>query len=514
MKGLTARLLIFNLLLAVFPVGAFLFLGTHERQLLESQERAMVQQGRLFASALTGENLEEEAQSVLIRMSSRNDSRMRVVDANGHLLADSATTEIQANSPPLSDETAESYPQENVIYQMGAIPARILRRLIGFVRPPQVPREEAEYYIGRNTLDGPEIKAALDGRYGAETRISEGQVSVTLYSAIPIVRQDSIIGAVLVSRSTFAILSNLYQLRLNIMIIFLLSIGIAIILSLLLARTVTVPVSRLRNQAEELLDERGKLQAKFKPLSGKDEVADLSRALHRLSSRLYERTNHLEDFISDLVHEMKNPVACILSASELAEQTVQGETKRFLSVINNETRRIQRLLDDLRELISVDIRLDKGYLETVDVGGMIQNLIEAYPPQRRGSTTVEYIGQLDKSVFININPDRFAQAVLNLVDNAVSFSPRDGRVTLGVGANSNLVTISVADQGPGVPEDESEKIFNRWYTDRPESEAAKHTGLGLAIVQGIATGYDGQVYVTNAPDGGAVFTLSFPRRIK
>ncbi|RLW68912.1 MAG: hypothetical protein B6D68_02835 [spirochete symbiont of Stewartia floridana] len=211
---------------------------------------------------------------------------------------------------------------------------------------------------------------------------------------------------------------------------------------------------------------------------------------------------------------MKNPVACILSASELAEQTVQGEAKRFLTVIDNETRRIQRLLDGLRELISVDIRLDKGYLETVNVGGMIQNLIEDYPPQRRGSTIVEYISLLDKPVFININPDRFAQAVLNLVDNAVSFSPQGGRVALSVGTKDKLVTISVADQGPGIPEDETEKIFNRWYTDRPEGDAARHTGLGLAIVQGIATGYDGQVYAMNAPAGGAVFTLNFPRSMK
>ena len=363
MRGLTARLLVFNLLLAVFPVGALFFLGTYEAQLLESQERAMVQQGRLLASALGGGDLAEEASAVLERLGTRNDSRLRVVDLGGRLLADSArpaeaeaaaaSPESPAPAPAAAAESAESaevgeaekapadytgantrgdsepdavdgtvnaapgaridsdapddsgaprapiqsvsLPEEHVIYRIGAWPARAIRRITRFIGRPRVSGGDAEYYIGREVLDGPEIRAALEGRYGAATRISQGQISVTLYSAIPILRRDAVIGAVLVSRSTLAILNDLYQLRLDITVIFLLSVGAAVLLSILLARTVTVPVGRLRNQAESLLDARGKLQARFKPLAGRDEVADLSRALHQLSSRLQERTDHLED---------------------------------------------------------------------------------------------------------------------------------------------------------------------------------------------------------------------------
>lgn len=510
MRGLTARLLIFNLLLAVIPVGATLFLGTYEKQLLDSQERAMVQQGRLLASALEGEDLAKEAEAVLSRLGTRNDARLRVVDRDGYLLADSAIPEVQTIALE-ENGAAVSYPEESVIYQIGALPARIVRRLASFIRPPQAPSEEAGYYTGSEILDGPEIKAALAGRYGAATRISEGQVSVNLYSAIPITRGEEILGAVQVSRSTFAILNNLYQLRLDIMIIFLWGIGAAVGLSVLLARTVTVPVGRLRDQAEGLLDDRGKLQAKFKPLSGKDEVADLSRALHQLSSRLQERTEHLEDFMADLVHEMKNPVASILSAAELADQSTPGETKHFLSVIDSEARRIQRLLDDLRELISIDVRLDKGPHGTVDLSGLIKILVETYPQNRRGSVTVEYADPIDKPIFADVDPDRLVQAILNLVDNAVSFSPEGGRVKLRVRGNDQTVSISVADEGPGIPEDESERIFNRWYTDRPEEKAGNHTGLGLAIVQGIAHGYGGRVYVQKSSPEGAVFTVEFPR---
>ena len=534
MKGLTSRLLVFNLLLAVFPAGALFFLGTYEAQLLEGQERAMVQQGRLLASALEGRDLSAEASAVLERLGTRNDSRLRVVDEGGRLLADSArSSEVGAGAsegavPGLESELgAVSPPEEHVIYRIGAWPARAIRRITRFIGRPRVSGGgDAEYYIGREVLDGPEIRAALEGRYGAATRISQGQISVTLYSAIPILRHDAVIGAVLVSRSTLAILNTLYQLRLDMTVIFLLSVGAAVLLSVLLARTVTVPVGRLRNQAESLLDERGKLQARFKPLSGGDEVADLSRALHQLSNRLQERTLHLEDFMADLVHEMKNPVAGILSAAELADASVRGEARRFINVIDREGRRIQHLLDDLRELISVDVHLDRSGRGPVDIVDLVRTLAASYPRRPREDVRVKLFDVPEVPIYIDADAHRLTQAVLNLVDNAVTFSPENGSVDLNLYADPSQVAIHVADDGPGIPQGDSEKIFERWYTDRPREDGIDHTGLGLAIVRGIAMGYGGRVYShsprsphsPHSPDvsrgrrlRGAVFVLEFPR---
>jgi len=523
LKGLTARLLIFNLLLAVFPIGAVLFLGTYETQLLESQERAMVQQGRILASALAGHDLKVEANAILERLRERTDARLRVVDDQGGLLADSArpeTDEKETAVKPEGENPEASYPEENVIYRIGALPTRTYKTLSGYIRPPQTPNGVAEYYSGRDILDGPEIKSALNGRYGAATRISRGQKSVTLYSAIPVFREDKVVGAVLVSRSTFSILSDLYQLRLDIAIIFLFSVGAAVILSILLARTVTVPVGRLRDQAESILDERGKLRAGFKPLSGRDEVADLSRALYRLSSRLQQRTDHMEDFMADLVHEMKNPVAGILSASELAGQTADGEVLRFLEVIDREGRRIQRLLDDLRELISVDVRLDRGERERVDTRTILKNMVSAYPHHRKAGVNIFFIDDIpqetEDKIFIAADPDRLAQAILNLVDNAVSFSPERGTVEISLKKTApakgtlSRIQISIADRGPGIPAESVNKVFERWYTDRPENESSDHTGLGLAIVKGIVEGYAGSISIISREGGGTIFLMEFP----
>jgi len=532
LKGLTTRLLIFNLLLAVFPIGAFLFLGTYESQLLESQERAMVQQGRLLAAALAGDDLKEEARTILGRLGDRTDARLRVVNSEGRLIADSAGAEVfvvpiddaqadgssprpNAISVPEEEtyDTAPSYPEESVIYRIGALPTRAYKSMARFIKPPVTSEGEAEYYSDRDILNGPELRSALDGRYGAATRISRGQKSVTLYSAIPVFRDEAVLGAVLVSRSTFAILSDLYQLRLDIAIIFLFSIGAAVVLSILLARTVTVPVGRLRDQAEGLLDKRGKLQARFKPLSGKDEVADLSRALYKLSSRLQQRTDYMEDFMADLAHEMKNPMASILSASELAEQISDPESIRFLKVIEREGRRIQRLLENLQELIDIDVRIEHERREAVDVGTILRNIVDGYPEQRKGQVSLKFVDktETDRLIFVEADPDRLVQAVLNLVDNAISFSPRGETVEILLDKpRDGMVSIQIADRGPGIPAEAFQKVFERWYTDRPETNPVYHTGLGLAIVKGIAKGYEGHVTLRNRDGGGALFILEFP----
>lgn len=500
-----------------------LFLGTYESQLLESQERAMVQQGRLLASALSGQNLSKEANEILIRLGARTDTRLRVVDKGGLLLADSAspTTDnedqftAKEENPQDSELAApqQSQPEESLIYQIGALPNRAFKLITRITKSPNLPSADAEYYSGKQILYGSEISSALKGRYGAITRISKGQKSITLYSAIPIFQDEEVIGAVLASRSTLAILSNLYKLRLDIATIFLFSVGGAIVLSILLARTVTVPVGRLRNQAEGILDVQGKMQSSFKPLSGNDEVADLSQALYNLSSRLQQRTDHMEAFMADLVHEMKNPVAGILSAAELANQNSSGETSRFLEVITRESYRIQRLLEDLRELISVDVRLNRSEEVTATVAMILEGIVSAYNCRRNGGVEVLFVDRSgsDNSIQVLANPDRLAQAVLNLLDNAVSFSPENGKVEIILDSPKNAkVRISVADRGPGIAEEVKEKIFERWYTDRSDLEPSQHTGLGLAIVRGIVEGYGGRVRTISRNGGGSIFELEFP----
>ena len=510
----------------------------------------MVQQGRILASAIAlapdYQSLKRQAESIFAALDGRNDARLRIVNPEGTVLADSS---LIANTSPPQDKIAEKTappldnpialaetentpsrenPQNNIIYRFGVWIARLTRPIFSPSTISPVPSKIINTDNNEEYLKGPEILAAFNGKYAAFTRISSGQKSVTLYSAIPVSRNGKVNEVVLVSRSTLSILSNLYGLRLNFTYIFLLSLLGAVILSILLARTVTVPIGKLRKQAEQILDSRGKLHSPFKALSGPDEVAELSRALNHLSSRLQARSENLERFTADLVHEMKNPIASILSTSELAAQytirpiacpppqprsSLDKNATHFMNVISKETHRLQNLLDDLQELIKIDTGMENGQLETVNPSQFITNYISTMPRKPNG-VTINLTDKLEHKVFILINSERLLQALSNLIDNAVSFSEPGQNVDVTIDRQpEKFLKIHVADRGPGIPENISEKVFERWYTDRPdpkEEKGIKHTGLGLAIVKGIAEANGGQVKLTHRKNGGAIFTLYLP----
>ena len=222
-----------------------------------------------------------------------------MVDADGLLLVDSARFGPRADQVGAADgshrgcddeferlaRSESTSAEETFLYRLASFPVRLWRR---WVSPPGPPLETDDFYAGTTVLRGAEVLDALDGRYGAATRIStSGQRSVTLYSAIPVFGAGQVAGAVLASQSTYRILVDLYDLRLDVFILFLGSVAAAAALSLLAAATITVPIRRLRGQARSVLDARGRLAGRFEPSKRRDEVGDLSRSLGDLS-RTYE----------------------------------------------------------------------------------------------------------------------------------------------------------------------------------------------------------------------------------
>ena len=222
------RILLLNVLIVFVPVAIVLLLDTYEEQLLDQLERSLVQQGRTISASLSlEESLDaESAQALLGALAGRHESRIRVLDAGGRLLADTSTLgsaesdETAANrATPSPDSGAEEDPdlatttREQFIYRFASAPVRSFRRLAG---DPDPAVGSADFYNDNSYSDGSEVRAALAGRYGASTRVSSGgQISVTLYSAIPIRQEDRIVGAVLVSQSTFRILQSIYRVRVD-----------------------------------------------------------------------------------------------------------------------------------------------------------------------------------------------------------------------------------------------------------------------------------------------------------
>lgn len=532
LSRLWIRLLAFNVLLVFVPVVGFFLLDVYERQLLAAQERSMVQQGRILAAALSerGDLRDVEAREILRRLEGRVTARIRVLDANGELLADSSLlgpdreegrsvgtgavrgTETVPGTGTGAEIEDSGNTRENLLYRVGSAAFRVWDRLVG--RPTGAEDPEP---LDPSSLRGlPAVEAAQEGRYGASTRLSPGQRSVTLYSGIPIRSDDRVAGVVLVSQSTLRILQDLYDIRLESFEVFLGSLVVAAILSLLVSMTIVRPVARLRREAADLVDRRGRLRGRFRGSDRADEIGELSRALEELSRRLESHLEFIESFAADVSHELKNPLASIRNAAEmLAESEIPEDRDRFLDMVQSEIARMEHLLADVREITVIDAELEEEPRRRGDLSELLRSVVEGARIRNRGRVEIE--ADLEDEVRIFGTPERLAQVFENLLSNAVSFSPRGGTVRVSLLSTNGEAIVHVDDQGPGVPPEHRDRIFDRFFSFRPvEEEAARHSGLGLAIARAIVEGHDGALTVGETPGagGGARFTVRLPRNQK
>lgn len=515
LSQLRIRLLAFNVLLVFLPAAAHLYLGTYERELLEAQERAMVQQGRLISAALSegGDSRLREAPELLARLNQRTESRIRVVVRDGSIIADSSRLGPRAEREEPTDPDASAEHRRHLLYRIGSFPVQLYRKLF---QPPEPPIESGDVYARAEKIDGPEIQAALAGRYGAVPRVSTGgQRSVTLYSAIPIRSGEDVIGAVLVSQSTYRILTALYEVRIRVFKVILVSVAAAAILSLLVSTTIARPLRRLRNQAKALLDSRGRLKGRFARSSRLDEIGDLARSLEVLSRRLEDRMKFVESFASDVAHELKNPLASIRSATEiLAEAATPEDKARFLAMVEHDVARMERMISGVQRLTRLDAELAReDERRPVDVGELLEGVVEGARRRAEDRVAVEVLRK-DAKIVASASPDRLVQVFENIIENAVSFSPDGGLVHVEAAMKDGSVVVTVSDRGPGIREELLDRIFDRFFTYRPAGRAAacEHTGLGLSIARLIVEGYGGSIRASNIAGGGACFEVRLPTR--
>ena len=508
---ISIRLLAFNVLIVFLPVAGVLFLDTYERHLLDAQERTMAQEGRLLAAALEArDRLEaDDALRILVQLGQRHLARLRVVDAAGAVIADSALLGPRREpEEPAPDRAAVETPAEtNLLYRIGSLPFRLLR-------PRAVDATSgADTDLSTDLLARPEVRSALAGRYGAATRISgEPRRSVTLHIAIPVRVEGGIEGAVLVSQSTGRILQALDAVRLDVFKVFLLSLGAAVILSLVAATTIARPLASLRRRAGTILDRRGRLQGSFSPSARRDEIGDLERALAELTRQLDEHLRSTEAFAADVSHEFKNPLASIRTATDMAlEDVTPAERRRFLLMIQKDVARMEHLLTEAREISRIDALLDDEERSAVRLDELLPALIESFRLRFAGTGPAFDFAAADGNVVVEASADRLTQVFENLLDNAVSFSPPGGRVAVTLRTAAGRAEVTVNDEGPGVPAEHRDRIFARFFTYRPgEDNGLNHTGLGLALVRAIVESYGGTVAVEDRRGGGTKMVVTLP----
>ncbi len=506
--SISIRLAAFNLLLVFLPAAGFLYLDTYEERLLAAQERSMVQQGRILAAALSGRDALDpaEAERVLVELGLRTTSRLRVFDARGEVVADSSLLGPRR-------EPDEALPSEaptvrtNWLYRVGAGVFVLFNRLLG--------RDGPDLREATATLPPADygVQAALAGRYGAATRKSPGQRSVTLYSAIPIASGEVVVGAVQVSQSTLRLLRDLYEVRLAVFQAFLVSVLVAIVLSIFVSGTIARPLKRLRRQASDLLDRRGRLKGRFTGSKRLDEIGDLARTLAELSRRLGDHLSFTESFAADVSHEFKNPLASIRTATEmLAEAESPADRRRFLLMVEAEVARLQKLLSTVREVTQIDSQIDAEARISVALPRLLTDLVDAMRLRAAKRQVRFLLDTPPEPLAVAASADRLAQAFENVLDNALSFAPDGSIVWVSLGHEAGEAVLRVSDQGPGIPPEHLGRIFDRFFSYRPNDAGARrdHAGLGLAIVKAIVEGYGGTVTAANGTAGGAAFTIRLP----
>ena len=293
---------------------------------------------------------------------------------------------------------------------------------------------------------------------------------------------------------------------------------LSILLSLFLARTIVRPLRRLALAAHRVRLGRAREVKVPRLPSRSDEIGLLARAVSDMSQSLRLRIDNIEAFAADVTHELKNPLASLRSALDSLDRVDDPKLQeRLIEVAREDVVRLDRLIGDISEAARTDAELARAAFEPVDLGSLIEQLVAGWENRReKGNVRIAFARPRRASAVVLGKPDRLARAIDNIIDNAIGFSPPGGLVEIAAARVEDKVRIRIDDEGPGVPGEAREAIFNRFHSVRPEGENfGRHSGLGLAIARAIVEGHDGEIDVQDRDDApsGARFTICLPAAV-
>lgn len=549
-SSLTRRIVFFNLAALVVLVGGILYLNQFREGLIDARVESLLTQGEIIAGAISAsasvdtnsitidpqkllelqagqsitpvpndQDLEfpiksERVAPVLRRLISPTRTRARLFDADANLLLDSRHLYsrgqvLRFDLPPVETENTGWFDW----------PARLFNRAL---QPSNLPLyKEAP---GGDGSIYPEVMNALTGVRGAVVRVTDrGELIVSV--AVPVQRFRAVLGVLLLSTQAGDIDKIVHAERLAIMRVFGVATLVNIVVSLLLSSTIANPLRRL--SAAAIRVRRGAKERQEIPdfSARQDEIGNLSVALREMTTALYDRIDAIESFAADVSHELKNPLTSLRSAVETLPLARNEESRqRLLDIILHDVRRLDRLISDISDASRLDAELARSDAKPVDLEALLSNLVEVSQQINANKKAVAIDLVIDqrqspKGRFVVTGHDlRLGQIITNLIENARSFVPEDsGRITIKLSRLRGRCVIQVEDNGPGIQAEDIDRIFERFYTDRPEGESfGQNSGLGLSISRQIAEAHGGTLRAENIVDGGggkprgARFILTLP----
>ena len=550
-SSLTRRILFFNLAALIVLVAGIMYLNQFREGLIDARVDSLLTQGEIIAGAIAAsasvdtnsitidpekllelqagqsitplpndEDLEfpidpEKVAPVLKRLISPTHTRARIFDADANLLLDSRHLYaggqiLRFDLPPVNGNEISAWERLSVwfnkLLQQGDLPLY-----------KEVPGGDGSIY--------PEVKNALTGVRGAVVRVTDkGEMIVSV--AVPVQRFRAVLGVLLLSTQAGDIDQIVHAERLAILRVFGVATLVNVLLSMVLSSTIATPLRRLAAAAIRVR-RGGKEQREEIPdfSARQDEIGNLSIALRDMTGALYDRIDAIERFAADVSHELKNPLTSLRSAVETLPLARSDESKgRLLDIIQHDVRRLDRLISDISDASRLDAELARTDANPVDLEALLRDLVHVSSQVRASKKQVHIELKVERktgtkqSFQISGHDLRIGQIITNLIENARSFVPQDGgEIIVTLSRSRTRCIVHVNDNGPGIQAEDIDRIFERFYTDRPESEGfGQNSGLGLSISRQIAEAHGGTLRAENLIDKdngekrGASFILSLP----
>lgn len=550
-SSLTRRILFLNLAGLAVLVTGILYLNTFRDGLIDARVESLMTQGEIIAGAIAasatvetdsisidpekllelqaGESLgpgsdqldnldfpinPERVAPVLRRLISPTRTRARIYDRDANLLLDSRHLYsrgqiLRYDLPPVDAEEPD-------------LLERIQKFVFDFFRNTALPVYHEQ--PGGNGAAFPEVVKALTGSPSTIVRISEqGEQIVSV--AVPIQRFRAVLGVLMLSTEGGDIDKIVAAERKAILRVFGIAALVTAILSMLLASTIANPLRRLSAAAVRV--RRGvKNREEIPDFSDRqDEIGNLSIAVRDMTNALYARIEAIESFAADVSHELKNPLTSLRSAVETLPLAKNDTSRsRLMDIIQHDVRRLDRLITDISDASRLDAELAREDAGTVDLKKFITDLVDVSRTATRNKKTVEIEFKVAKppqgvkGYFVAGHDLRIGQVITNLIENARSFVPEErGHITISLARAGKVNIITIDDNGPGIRADNIDRIFERFYTDRPAGEAfGQNSGLGLSISRQIVEAHGGTLTAENIPGTkpgeikGARFVVTLP----
>jgi len=503
--SLVPRILAVNVFALLVLAGGIIYLDSFRERLIDQRRGEQRLQAQLIASFIA-EADPSRIPELVTRYGRLNSAHLKVYNSYGTLVADS-----WSNNPPsfeLRDPAAEPFRRD-----IARFLDRVIERIGSAQRLPPFQQPSTDVRAAWH-----EVSSASQGKI-ADTLRRAPDRTVIISTAAPIRSTISATpyAALQLTADTRDITDGVREERLTSFLIFLGVLALSLMLSSFLASTIVRPLRRLAVAAQRVRLGRSRDVTVPRFAARRDEIGQLARALSDMTLALRDRIDATEAFAADVAHELKNPLASLRSAVDTFEVVDNPDLKRqLLEVVRDDVGRIDRLITDIADASRLDAELSRSRFERLDLAALVTNLIRLH--QTAGTPRdVRLMASIESPpIWINGEPARLAQVVRNLLDNAVSFSPDGGLVTVTVErTRDRRILLTVDDNGPGIPPDNQEDIFRRFYSERPEAEDfGRHSGLGLAIARTIAEAHDGSISVENRIANGQVdgarFTVLLP----